>query len=274
MKELNDRRYTGIITLAMIFIAIEVSSQNLSLVESISINSPSAVSMDRNGTIYIADNRGDITKYDASGKEQLKFSPDQPGAVNNIEAWSGLKIFVFYETRQEYIWLDRFLNTSRSFLLDDPDIGRASIATASSDQNIWILDDINLDLLKYDPNFNRILLKTSLMNVLPQKDQYEITHLKEYQNSLYIGLKDIGILVFDNLGNYVKRLPILNIDHFEFLNEELYYQEGRQIKFYHLYNSKERSFNLPQSNNNRFVLIRQNRFFLLGNREMSIYEMK
>jgi hypothetical protein len=54
-----------------------------------------------------------------------------------------------------------------------------------------------------------------------------------------------GIFVFDNLGNFKKKLPFTGLSTIGFLGDELYYTVGGELRFFHLYNLAERAVPLP-----------------------------
>ena len=51
--------------------------------------------------------------------------------------------------------------------------------------------------------------------------------------------------MFDNLGNYKKKLPFAGLSTLGFRGDELYYLEGGAVHFFHLYNLTERRVALP-----------------------------
>ena len=78
--------------------------------------------------LYIADDQGDIKRYNAQGELQQVFSPTKIGNISNIEAWTSLRILVFYEEYQEYVILDRFLNQTSSYSFAPEHIGFCQIS--------------------------------------------------------------------------------------------------------------------------------------------------
>lgn len=60
-------------------------------------------------------------------------------------------------------------------------------------------------------------------------------------------------MIFDLSGNYIQKLPVTNIEHFRFYQDELYWLKDENIYFYHLYNMRKRQMKLPGPNNAQFV---------------------
>ncbi len=202
---------------------------------SVAIDRPGTMTLDRMGNVYASDASGNILKYDPHGKYELTFSPSRPGAVHLLEAWNSIKIIAFYKVFQRFMLLDRFLTMVPAYDFDAAKIGFARLATLTSDDMIWVVDDTDFSLKKYNSRLKRVETTTSLDLVLDPAE-YNITFMREYQNQLFVADENSGILVFDNLGSYRKRIPLEGIKFFGFLDDELYYTKGDTLFFYHLYN--------------------------------------
>jgi hypothetical protein len=246
-----------------------VSAQSLQVVRTVPIQKPVQVSLDRNGNIYISDEKGNISKYDSLGTPLTTFSPQKLGVPTMLESWYTLKVFAFYRDFQEFVLLDRFLNFTPNYKFRSDDIGFARMATMAADFNLWVVDDADFSLKKYSPQQQDVLFQTSFDLLLSPQD-YDINFMREYQNSLYINDRNSGILVFDNMGNYKKKLPFKGLTQFSFLNDELYYLQDDKIHLFNLYNFKERIIQLPAEVKVRFALINGSHLVLVEDKQMSL----
>jgi hypothetical protein len=220
------------------------AQDSLILYKSISASGLDKASQDSYGNLYICDKKGNINKYDSLGTFLLNYSPQKLGNVTLIEASNTIKIFVFYRDFQEYTLLERFLGPMPNSAFNQDDIGFARQATLASDYNLWVIDDTDFSLKKYDRQFNKVLNKTALDLILDARD-YDITFLREYQSNLYLCDKLSGILVFDSFGSYKKKIPFKGIDFFSFHDDELYYLQNDSLHFFHLYLFNTREIALP-----------------------------
>ena len=193
--------------------------------------------------IYVNDVKGNVIKCDSLGSILSIFAPLQYGQITTMEPWPALRLFLYYENIQSYTFLDRYL-TGEQFTRLPADIGFARLAAASSDNQLWVVDDRNFSLIKFDFTFNQISL-SSPFNQLPMKLDLDPYQIQEYQNRLYMGDRKHGILVFDNIGNYLKTIKLPEIDSFNFIGDELYYLRLGTLHFLHLYQEKSRSWPLP-----------------------------
>lgn len=227
--------------------------QELKVVRSIPILKPAAVSVDRNFQVYVCDEKGNIDKYDSSGKLLVHFSPPIVAKPSLVESWLTLRIFVFYEEIQSYALFDRFLNPLNTLRFNEETIGFAKIATIAADNSLWVFDNSDFSIKKYDPVLEQNIVYSPLDLLLDPRN-YEINFMREYQNILLISDLNTGILLFDNLGNYRKKLPYQNVRYIGAIDDEIYFINEKVWIYFDLYQLKERKIQLPKDKNWLFVL--------------------
>jgi len=217
--------------------------QGLSLIDSAQLGGIESVSIDRQGSFYIATTKGSLKKYSKDNKLVAEFSPQKKGAITLIEAWNPLRPFVFYESFQEYLFLDRFLTNSNRF--DVKSItDYAGLVTVSADNNLWVVDLADFGLKKYNISFGQFTIETSF-DLLLNPDNYNITHIREYQSRVFVSDEQSGILVFDNLGNYLNSIEVKGVKYFGLAENEIYFLQKSQVVFYDIYSRKKRAITLP-----------------------------
>ena len=215
-----------IIFLFVLFITGITEAQELSKVISVNVRSSIvAVSIDRQGYFYVVLTNGDINKYDTKGEVLYQFSASKNGTPRVIEAWQGLSVFCYYQSFQEYLFLDRFLNNSERFRLPASVGTFSSLMTPSGTNNLWLIDEQGLTLKKIDLQTKNTIIDTPL-NLSLQKNRYQFEHIREYQNLLYVSDPGKGLLIFDRFGNFVEQVDLEGVGYFNFLKEELYYLNG------------------------------------------------
>lgn len=242
------------------------------LKKSIDISNPGALSKDRRGYVYIANDAGDVIQYDFNGNKVNTYSPDKPGIVTLIEAWAALRILVFYEDFQEYLFLDRFLNASPYYQIGRENVGFSTLLTLAEDNNLWLIDNETLNLIKFDNTTDQILINTSLSNYILVANN-NLNFMRAYQQQVFINDATSGILIFDNFGNYVKKLPLTGLGYFNFHKDELYYLSDGAINFINLYSLQERSIRLGLDKTYDKVLLARNNAFLFRKEAVDVFEL-
>lgn len=234
-------------------------------------NSPTTISQDRNGYIYLLDPLHNLVRLDSLGRPIDTFSPPTRGRISNIEAWNPMKIFLFYEDRQSILLLDRFLRPISSTELRDINYeGIAKAATLSADDGFWLFDETNLTLSKLDLRLRNVTVETPLSLIL-DRERFDVRQLREYQNMLYLLDYNNGIYVFDNLGNYKKSIPLEGIGYIGFRGNKLYFVQEGQLHFYDLYTSEQQRVALPEGEEYITALVGDNHLYFFEEKEVEIY---
>jgi hypothetical protein len=245
------------------------------LVKTLTLPSAGAASIDRRGTLYLTDRDNNLRQLSRDGQPLNTYSPAQPGHVAVLEAWNQNSLLVFYDDRQQVLLLDRFLAPLSEIRLADYIDGTVRTATLAPDGLLWLLDESNLVLREFDPQALRLVQNTPL-DLLIGRSRPDFRFLRQYQNNLYLVDRTTGIFVFDNLGNYRKKLPFSGLDFVTFRGDELMYLGGNQLHFFHLYNLTERTQSLPpglDATTVRQVLLSDQYAYFVTTKGIAIYQL-
>ncbi|RAK66950.1 hypothetical protein [Hymenobacter edaphi] len=252
--------------------AAAAPAPNLTLVRTVPLAQPGPASLDRRGNLYVTDARNSLRQFGPDGQLLATYSPPLVGHTGSVEAWNAAKILVYYDDRQELLVLDRFLapigGTRFSEIIDN---GLIRLATIAPDDNLWLLNESNLTLLQYSSGQQRVTVTTPL-DVLLGRTKPDFRFLREYQNNLYLVDRTSGVWVFDNLGNFRKRLPITGLSWAGFRGDELYYLRDGLLHFYHLYSFQERTVLLPVPDATQ-VLVGEQYLYALTPTGFSVYQL-
>ncbi|RSK51363.1 hypothetical protein [Hymenobacter rigui] len=241
------------------------------LVRTISLPQPGAASLDRRGNFYVTDAQNNLHQYSPDGQALNTYSPAQPGHTMQVEAWNTAKVLVFYDDRQQLVLLDRFLAPISELALPEYLDGQARVATLAPDDRFWLLNESDLTLRQLDVNQKRFTITTPL-DLLIGRSRPDFRFLREYQNNLYLVDRTSGVYVFDNLGNYRKKLPFTGLTHVGFRGDELYYQTADEVHFFHLYTFQERMLRLPVAGATQ-VLMSEQYLYLSLPTGVQVYKM-
>lgn len=257
--------------LVLTFLPFSQIERELKLVKSINIDSPTEVSIDRGGNIYYSTFHGDVIQLNSQLNNETIFSPLNPNTSQMLEAWQGLRVFSFHRDLQQYRLINRNLSLHEDYSFPPDLVGFAEMATPSFDNNIWVIDQIDFSLVKYDINSRRLLSRTPLDQLL-DADNYEIFMIKEYQNKLFISTRQHGILIFDNMGSYLKTFQYSNISFFNFWRDELYFLNDDKLVRFNLYDESASDIKLPSTKSWNFALVYESNIYLFSEDSLSIYQ--
>jgi hypothetical protein len=245
------------------------------LVKTLTLPNVGVASLDRRGVLYLSDQDNNLRQLARDGQPLNTYSPAQPGHVAVIEAWNQNSLLVFYDDRQQVLLLDRFLAPLSEIRLADYLDGTVRTATLAPDGLLWLLDESALTLREFDPQALRMVQSTPL-DLIIGHSRPDFRFLRQYQNNLYLVDHTSGIFVFDNLGNYRKKLAFTGLDFITFRGDELVYISGGQLHFFHLYNLTERIRSLPtalDATTVRQVLLDDQRVYFITTKGVSIYQL-
>jgi len=245
------------------------------LVKTLVLPNPGPASLDRRGTLYLADQDNNLRQLARDGQPLNTYSPTQPGHVAVIEAWNQNSLLAFYDDRQQVLLLDRFLAPLSEIRLADYIDGTVRTATLAPDGLLWLLDESALTLREFDPQALRVVQNTPL-DLIIGRSRPDFRFLRQYQNNVYLVDHTSGIFVFDNLGNYRKKLPFPGLDFITFRGDELAYLSEGQLHFFHLYNLTDRTQPLPvglDATTVRQVLLGDQLAYFITAKGVSIYQL-
>jgi hypothetical protein len=191
------------------------------------------VSLDTRDQIYASNTSGDIYLFDQKGKQLNVFSPTRQGRLQQLEASWTVNIFGFSADLQEYRVLDRFLNAiaENSFQLDEITLPKA--ATLGNNNVIWVWDESDLSLKSLD-YLRNLVLQSQPLNLILDSEDLKVTEIREFKNRLFMNVPESGIFIFDNQGNFLKKVNLKIDQRMCFYKESLFWIEGRNLKMYSL----------------------------------------
>ena len=270
---MKPKLYFLLLLLPLCLLAAPAFAQ-LTYSHSFASSSPTTISIDRNGGVYFLDAKRNLTKLDSLGKPVANFSPPSRGRISAVEAWNPMKLFLFYEDRQELLLLDRFLRPIGSTRLSDYNFtGNVRAATLASDDSFWLFNETDFTLSKIGMRYQHPVVETPLDLVL-DKSRFDVRFMREYQHMLYLLDVNGGVYVFDNLGNYKKKLPFTGVGYIGFKSTELYFVKGGKLHFFDLYKLQERTLELPPSKTYLTALVGERTIFLFTASEVDVYTLQ
>ncbi len=248
---------------------VKATAQELTLLDQKVLPPYETCSIDPYGNLYLGDANGRIIRI-KDFEEDLTYAPPKPASISLLDASHSLRLFIFYGQIQEYTYLNRQLTTSGNFRFNDPAIGYVLLACPSFDNQIWLIDQSDFSLKKYNITLQKTALSTSLELILDRK-AYQIACIREYQNKLFISEANSGIHMFDNLGNYIKSFTEPGIQYFNFSGDSIYYAKNDQLHTLNLYTEQSTSMKLP-SEAYKYVLLYKDQILLLTDTEISVFK--
>jgi hypothetical protein len=229
----------------------------------------SQVSVDRLGNFFLVLKNGSIKKYDPQGKV---IASSKEKDITLLEPWYHPVIFIYSKRNQNYFTYGRNFENKKQKAVDPAWAIEPSLVCPSNDNRLWLFDQADASIKKVNPLSSEVLLEFNL-DTTKFKTKPSFTHLREYQNMIFLLDKNSGIIVLNNIGKQINKVEKIGIGNFNFFGEELYYLDGNSIKFFDLYTEETHEIKVEWEN--KFTLVTDERIILVNKRNrVMVFEFK
>ena len=211
------------------------------------------VFLDNLEQLHIVDSKGTLTKYTQDLEILYKYADNTLGSIQHVDVNNPLKALVFHRDYGIISYLDNTLALIRKSNLQDWGFNDISTIASSNDGNIWLYDPAKNQVLKIN-DAGTIKLSTNNLNDYRLED-LNPTKIVERDNKLFVYDEQYGIIIFDNLGQYLKVLPLKNIQNFQTDGRNIYVYRDNNIKIFTVRLLEESFVSLNTKEGIRNVLI-------------------
>ncbi|MCB9285630.1 MAG: hypothetical protein H6563_16370 [Lewinellaceae bacterium] len=171
--------------------------------------------------VYAITSGNELQQYSRTGKLLYTYQNFRHGDLGWVDASNPLNILLFYPAFGEVIVLDRtlsevaLLNLPEFGLWDVPAIGR------SGDNQIWLYDPVQTLIRKINMKGEFLVEGQPLSLLLPASPQPE--WIVEREQKVYLYDPNLGVLVFDVFGQFLKTIPTPGMEGLRVGNEQWSY---------------------------------------------------
>lgn len=179
-------------------------------------------------------NGEEIIKYNANGKQLLKYSNKRFGNVTTIDATNALKVLLYYKDFQQLIFLDNQLSQNgEPISLENLGYEQTDLVCSSFNNSFWIYNKQANELVRFNENSQQIAKTGNLKQLL--QAELKPDFMIEHSSYLYLNCPDIGIYVFDMYGTFTKIISIKDLHAFQVNGDIIYFFKENS---FHSYNCK------------------------------------
>jgi hypothetical protein len=254
-------------------ISLQSFCQNESWGDYVKIDFPKLdqLSLDNQGFIFLADLEGNIYQYDRNGKFINNFSPARQGSLSQLEAFWTVNIFTFSTDLQEYRILNRFIIPIAENRFPMDLVGLAKMATLGNNNIIWIYDETDLSLKQFDYIRGRIIQNQPL-NLILDRSSLDIIDIKEYQNLLFLNIRNEGVFILDNQGNFIKRIEMASDQKLGFWKSNLVYLKDKKIILVNFQSDETKEIEVPIGIEPKAFRINRNNVLFFDSNQVWMYD--
>ena len=164
--------------------------------------------IDQFGNIFIVSNNRNISKYNPDGTLDKTYDSQSGGFIHSIDVNNALYILVFYRDAAKLLLLDRNLAPLQELSISSWTTDDITAAQLSNDNNIWLYDNTNRNLIKYSIEGKKILESPNLYGITALNTYVE--HIYEHENKVFLRNQEGGLIVLNNLGAYLKDMEYVS----------------------------------------------------------------
>lgn len=246
---------------------LALQSGNLVFIKSLPVKGDQ-ISTDNLSNVYVI-NFDVLQKFDPKGNLLKTYSNKNFGKISSIDASNPMKLILFYRNFLQVVFLDNTLaQNGDPISLEELGYPQAQLICASHDNGMWVYDQQNFELIRFDQNLLLVNQTGNLAQLL--SIDFKPQSMLEYDNRLYVNNPTVGILVFDIFGNYYKTIPLPGIYDFQFKEDELVYYKDGKLNTFHLKTLEQTETKLPDSTAVS-VHISNDRLYVLTREALGIY---
>ena len=180
--------------------------------------------------VYLVTPSNALLKLDPALNELFQYTNNRLGELRLIDVSNPFSVLLYYPDYNEVITLDRTLNERGRLNLLEQGLVQVQAIGLSSDNQVWVYDELNNQLKKLSTTGEVTLASDDLslllgMNISPN-------FLTARNRRVYLNDPQIGVLVFDIFGQYLKTIDLKGLSDFQIIDDRLLYtREGRLESF-------------------------------------------
>lgn len=217
------------------------------------------IEIDHLGNVYVLTQDNRILRYDAELELKYEYNNGQAGDISSIDATNPQKILCFVRDFNRILVLDNALAETRTIDLSTSEYFDIPAVARSNDDRIWIFDPVNQVLIK----INNLGESQYISNRLSDYNlgQIDPTIIRERSNRVAMVDPSVGILIFDNFGQFIKLIPELDVDAIQIFDEYMFFMQDGVPYQYHMVRYEKTLLTLPMKQFERFKIEKDYTYF-------------
>jgi len=229
-------------------------------------------STDQLGNVYLVENNK-ITKYNSTGEFIHSYSNSLSGNISSVDVSDPLRIMLYYSDFNQIVYLDKTLSVLNDQIkLDELGLDLASTTCTSSQGGLWVYDRESEALIYFDKNLEKKLQSQRITGIKSFENSPEF--MLESNKLVFMNIPELGIMIFDQFGSYIKTITIKNLDNFQIKDDLIVYLANNKLHYYNYKLLEEMTVILPEINNIKQVRKEGNNIYLADSGSCYIFQKK
>lgn len=181
--------------------------------------------IDALGNVIALSSKNTITRYNRVNGTSVQYSDNRLGRIDVVDSRNPLELLLFFKSYGMVRWLDNSLTVIEEVNLDNSNVVNVC---SSNDGKFWMFDENTQRIYKKDRKLTT-LIESNRMSDLGIKGM-KVIKMRESNNRLVVLTDIYGFLIFDNFGQFQRKIPNNGSTDFQ-LNDNLLIEfDGAGIK--------------------------------------------
>jgi hypothetical protein len=180
------------------------------------------VEIDKLNFVYTQSENNLLRRHTLNSKVKVDYVDNRLGKIDDLDPFDPLNILIFYKSYGIAKVMDNTLNVIKiiNFREFSP-YQNITQMCASNDGKYWIFDESIQKILKIDGEFMRLAETNRLSDLGINRPQ--IIKMRESNNQLFVLVDGVGILVFDNFGQFLRKIVVPPVSDFSLVDGTIFY---------------------------------------------------
>ncbi len=205
--------------------------------------------VDQLGNLFVLTQKNKVFFYTKDLTKKYEYADNTLGKISQVDVTNPLKIILYKKDYGMIITIDNTLSEIDRLNLFEMGFQAVSTASAALDGNLWIYDNTDYRLKKITPK-GKVLLECITMVEIGMQG-LDPDFIQEKAGKLILKDPERGILLFDNLGQYIQTFPFKVKEDLQFDGDNLIFFEQDKVTIYDTRVFEESSIDLSQEKINQ-----------------------
>ncbi len=191
-------------------------------------------------------NQNEIYRANVKNSEEKTFSKSPAYNIYSLDVSDPFKTLVFYKDFNQILFLDKYLAEIKSPIqLDNYFFYDVVAVCNSASGGFWVLDAAKQQLVYFNNELSDRKKSAPLGSLIEDFLDGSKIFMLEKNDYIYLGIKNSGVLMFDNYGSYIKTIPVKIDSRFQVFDQNIVYYKSGKLFFYDLQKFEQKSIELP-----------------------------
>lgn len=185
--------------------------------------------VDKLGNMFTG-NKDVLLKYNKEGVKLNSYSNKLLGEVTFLDVTNPLRYLAYYQHQGRVLFLDNTLSVHNEVVLEHYGFDQTLLACSSNNNSFWLYDALEFRLVRLNEQINIVQNSGNIIQLIGH--QLQPNYLIEANDKVYLNDPNYGVFVFDIYGSYIKKIPLLGLNKYQIINDNLiYFTDSTLVKF-------------------------------------------